>query len=120
MVRDYKDLFVWQKAMELVTEVYRLVKLLPKEEIYALSDQMRRSAVSIPSNIAEGHSRNSDKELVQYLYIARGSNAELDTQIQIAMNLGYFTAEDAAVAIRCSKETNRLLNAFISKIQPNN
>ena len=116
MIRDYKDLVVWKKAMDLVTEAYRLVRLLPKEETYALSDQIRRSAVSIPSNIAEGHSRNYDKELLQYLYIARGSKAELDTQIQIAINLGFFTSEDAAKTIRLSCETGQLLNAFISKI----
>ena len=103
--------------MELVTEVYRLVKLLPKEETYALSDQMRRSAVSIPSNIAEGHSRNHDKELIQFLYIAKGSKAELDTQIQIAVNLGYITPEDAAATIRLSSDAGMLLNAFILKIQ---
>ena len=120
MIRDYTDLVVWQKAMDLVTEVYRLVKRLPKEELYALSDQIRRSAVSIPSNIAEGHCRSSDKELTQFLYIARGSNAELDTQIQIAINLGYITADEAAVAVQLSKETNRLINAFLAKIQTGN
>lgn len=116
MLKSYKDLIVWNKSMELVTEVYRLVKLLPKEETYALSDQMRRAAVSIPSNIAEGHSRNYDKELIQFLYIAKGSKAELDTQIQIAINLGYITTEDAARATQLSNDTGMLLNAFISKI----
>ncbi len=76
--------------MELVTELYRIIKLLPKEEMYALSEQMRRAAVSIPSNIAEGYNRETDKELIRYLYIAKGSTAELETQIQIAINLGYF------------------------------
>jgi four helix bundle protein len=116
MLKNYKDLIVWNKSMELVTEVYRLVKLLPKEETYALSDQMRRAAVSIPSNIAEGHSRNYDKELIQFLYIAKGSKAELDTQIQIAINLGYITTEDAARVTQLSNDTGMLLNAFISKI----
>ena len=116
MVRDYKDLVVWKKSMDLVLEVYHLVKKLPKEEIYALSDQMRRSAVSIPSNIAEGHGRNSDRELIHYLYIARGSKAELDTQIQIAINLGYFTSEEAAEAIRLSNDTGMLINAFAASI----
>ena len=117
MIRDYKDLIVWNKSMELVTEVYRLVKLLPKEETYALSDQIRRSAVPIPSNIAEGHSRKHDKELLYFLYIAKGSKAELETQIQIAMNLGYFSQEDAAEVIRLSNDTGMLLNAFITKIE---
>ena len=73
---SYRDLIVWQKTMELTAEVYRVVKLLPKEEIYVLSDQMRRAAISIPSNIAEGQARNSRKEFLQFLAIAKGSNAE--------------------------------------------
>ena len=117
MIKDHTDLKVWQKSMELVTSVYKLVRKLPKEELYALSDQMRRAAVSIPSNIAEGHSRHSDKELLQFLYIARGSKAELDTQILIAINLGYFTADDAKEAITLSEETGKLLNSFISYIK---
>jgi four helix bundle protein len=117
MVKDYKDLIAWQKSMDLVTEVYNLVKQFPKEETYVLSDQIRRAAVSIPSNIAEGHSRNYDKELIQFLYIAKGSKAELDTQIQIAINLGFVTPEETANAIRLSKETGQLINAFISKLK---
>ena len=74
-----EDLIVWQKAMDLTIEVYRLVKFLPREETYALSDQMRRAAVSIPSNIAEGHGRNSNKEFANFLSIARGSLTELRT-----------------------------------------
>ncbi len=73
MIKDFKDLIVWQKAMELVVEVYNLVKKLPKEELFALSDQMRRSAISIPSNIAEGQGRNSTKEYIHFLAIAKGS-----------------------------------------------
>lgn len=80
MVQSIQDLIVWQKAMDLVIEVYNLVKELPKEEQYALSDQMIRAAVSIPSNIAEGQSRNSTKEFIQFLSVAKGSNAELQTQ----------------------------------------
>ena len=75
-IKSYKDMIVWQKSMELAIEIYRLVKLLPKEETYALSDQMRRAVVSIPSNIAEGQSRGGTKEFVQFLNIAKGSNAE--------------------------------------------
>ena len=116
MIKDHKDLIVWQKAMELVTEVYKMVKLLPKEETYALSDQMRRAAVSIPSNIAEGYSRKTDKELLQFLYIARGSKAELETQISIALNLNYFEEQNVAKAIGLCSETRRLLNAFITRI----
>ena len=79
MIRSYKDLVVWQRAMELVLETYTMTRMLPREESYALSDQMRRAAVSIPSNIAEGQARISTKEFVKHLSIARGSNAELQT-----------------------------------------
>ena len=90
MAKSFKDLIVWQKAMDLAVEVYALVKFLPKEETYALSDQMHRAAVSIPSNIAEGHARQTQKEFVQFLCIARGSRAELETQLMLAKRLGYF------------------------------
>lgn len=89
MVNDFKDLLVWQKSIILVEDVYKLVKLLPKEETYALSDQMRRSAVSIPSNIAEGFDRNSIKEYIHFLYISMASASELETQIIISNKIGY-------------------------------
>lgn len=82
-LKSYKNLVVWQKAMDLVVEVYTLVKKLPKEEKYALSDQMRRSVVSIPSNIAEGYTRNSTTEYLRFLSIANGSRTELETQLII-------------------------------------
>ena len=90
----YENLKVWQLSIDLVTDVYVLVKQLPREETYALSDQIRRSAVSVPSNIAEGSSRNSKKEYIQYLYIALGSICELETQLLIAKNVGYFASID--------------------------
>ena len=114
-VRDYKELLVWQKAMELVPEIYRLVKLLPKEETYALSDQMRRAAISIPLNIAEGYNRNTDKELVQFLNIARGSCAELETQILIGRKLEYFNIDQSSKAMDLCTESRKMLNAFIAK-----
>jgi four helix bundle protein len=85
----YEKLNVWQESMDLVTEIYTIIKRLPKEELYSLSDQIRRSAVSIPSNIAEGSSRNSKKEFIQFLYIALGSLCELETQLKICINIGY-------------------------------
>ncbi len=115
-MKDYKELLVWQKSMELVAELYRIIKLLPKEETFALSDQMRRAAVSIPSNIAEGYNRNSDKELLQFLYISRGSTAELETQIIIAINLQYFSNSDAEKAMNLCNEVRKMLNSFISYI----
>lgn len=89
MVRTYRDLVVWQKSMTMVKEVYSVVKLLPPEEKYALGDQLRRAAVSVPSNIAEGHVRNSVKEYIQFLAVANGSCAELETQLELVVVLGY-------------------------------
>ena len=81
---SYKDLIVWQKSLDIVHEVYRLTKQFPKSEVYALASQMQRAAVSIPSNIAEGQSRNHKPEFIQFLYIAYGSSSELETQILIS------------------------------------
>ena len=118
MVNSYQELVVWQKAMDLVIEVYRLVKLLPLEERYALSDQMRRSAVSIPSNIAEGHTRNSTKEYIQYLSIAKGSNAELQTQLSICSRLGYLSNEQISNAIVISEEVGKMITSIQKKLTP--
>ncbi|ASW74926.1 four helix bundle protein [Chryseobacterium piperi] len=84
---NYKELIVWQKSVDLVTEVYSYTKNFPKEEMYGLTNQIRRSSISIPSNIAEGHSRRSQADYIQFLKIARGSCAELDTQLIISKNL---------------------------------
>ena len=87
--KNHKELLVWQKAMQLVVDVYNLIRLLPKEETYGLSDQMRRAAISIPSNIAEGNARSSQKDMVHFLYIAQGSRAELETQLELCELIGY-------------------------------
>jgi four helix bundle protein len=89
MVKDYKDLQVWQKSMAPARQVYELTAHFPKEEVYGLTSQVRRSAVSIPSNIAEGSSRSGTKDFIQFLSIVRGSAAELETQIILASQLGY-------------------------------
>jgi len=86
-VKSYRELLVWQKSIELVDEIYKVIKMFPKEETYALCDQLRRSAVSIPSNIAEGQARQHTGEFKQFLFIALGSLAELDTQLVIANRL---------------------------------
>lgn len=118
MVKSYKDLDVWQKSIELVKEIYILVKYLPKEETYALSDQIRRSAVSIPSNIAEGSGRNGTKEYIQFLYIALGSLCELETQIIIAKEIGYINniekLEDNTTTIK--KMINSMITSLKAKI----
>ena len=113
MVHSYKDLTVWQKAMDLVVEVYRIVKLLPREETYGLSEQMRRAAVSIPSNIAEGKMRNTRREYINFLYMARGSNAELQTQCYICARIHYITEEELIKVLSLSGEVGRMINALI-------
>lgn len=115
-VKQYRELIVWQKAMELAEEVYRLVHLLPKTETYALSDQMRRAVVSIPSNIAEGQSRSSTKEFTNFLSIAKGSNAELETQIELGIRLGFFQPQQAETALSLAGEVGRMLTALVSKL----
>ena len=115
-IKSYKDMIVWQKSMDLAIEIYKLVKLLPKEEIYALSDQMRRAAVSIPSNIAEGQSRNKTKEFIQFLSIARGSNSELFTQLLICEKVGYLSENQTLCAKSASSEISKTLVALINKL----
>lgn len=90
---NHKDLEVWKKSMDLVESIYKLTQQFPESEKFGLTSQMRRSAVSVPSNIAEGSARKGDKELLQFLYIAIGSMAELETQYLIAMRLGFVTDE---------------------------
>ena len=117
---NYKELKVWQKGMDLTVEVYKLVKLLPKEETYALSDQMRRAVVSIPSNIAEGQGRNSDKEFIQFLSIARGSLWELETQIEICLRIGYIDQSLATDTNNLIAEISKMLNALSNSLKPQN
>lgn len=113
----FQDLIVWKKAMELTQETYRLVKILPPEERYALSDQMRRAAVSIPSNIAEGQARNTKKEFIQFLHIAKGSNAELMTQFFICINLKYIQEEELQHALALCGEVERMLCGLIKNLK---
>jgi len=111
----YEKLNVWQESMNLVTQIYKIVKKLPKEEMYSLSDQIRRSAVSIPSNIAEGSSRNSKKEFVQFLYISLGSLCELETQLKICINIGYLqNLEDIFLQ---TEKIKKMINALISSLK---
>ena len=89
--KGYRNLVVWQKAMELAKKVYLVTRNFPEEEIYALTSQVRRSAVSVPSNIAEGKGRGTGKEFIQFLRIALGSLYELQTQLELSMRIGYIT-----------------------------
>src|SRR5439155_18249577 len=118
MKSSYRDLLVWQKAIALVTEIYRATRSFPKEEVYGLTSQMRRAAVSIPSNIAEGQARLTKGEFRQFLGQAKGSLAELDTQLVIAQHLG-FLADSEPLSGRLS-EVGRMLNGLIASLTTDN
>ena len=115
-IYSYRDLVVWQNAMQIVEETYILIRKLPKEEKYALSDQMRRAAVSIPSNIAEGQARRTTKDFIRFLSIARGSIAELETQYLICVRLGYFNDSQIISVMNMLAENGRMINALINKL----
>lgn len=115
MSASYKDLLVWQKACDFVTEVYIVARSLPREEMYALGPQIRRAAVSIPSNIAEGQQRKNPKEFMQFLRIALGSAAELDTQIIITKNL--YPNIHLHATLDSLAEIRRMLSGLIRKLE---
>jgi four helix bundle protein len=114
---SYKDLRIWQKSMEIVTAIYKLTKLFPKEEIYGLTSQMRRSAVSISSNIAEGFARQHNKEYKQFLYVSFGSCAELDTQLNIVKRLEYIPESQVEPVINDLAYLSRMIMSLIKKIK---
>ena len=109
----YKRLIVWQKAMDLTEEIYSLVKKLPAEERYAIADQLRRAAVSIPSNIAEGQGRQTEKEFKQFLSIARGSVFEVETQLLICARTTYFTDDQIKKPLALCEEIGKMLTKLI-------
>ena len=117
MTEEVKNLKAWQKAIELNKEVYALAKELPKNETYALSDQMRRAVISIPSNIAEGKGRRSDREYLQFLSIARGSCYELETQLYLCEELGLLEKGSIAAAMTLCTETCKLLSGLIKSLE---
>ena len=116
-LQSYKEFVVWQRAMELAVEIYRLMKLLPKFETYGIADQMRRAAVSIPSNIAEGQGRDSVKEFIHFLSIARGSRNELETQLLLCVQLEYLAHKDVELALNLCVEVSKMLNSLIKKLR---
>lgn len=103
--------------MDLVTEIYQATKAFPIEERYGLVNQLRRAAVSVPSNIAEGQARFSTKEFYRFVSIARGSLVEIETQLQIAVNLGYFTNLQGANLLKAASELGRILNGLLASIK---
>lgn len=119
-VANYQKLIVWQKSMELTTLIYMLTKRLPKEEIYALSNQMRRAVVSIPSNIAEGNGRQKNGELMHFLRIAKGSAAELETQLLICENLQYLSKDETSKAMALLTEISKMLRALLKDKESSN
>ena len=114
----FKELIVWQKAMDLVVEVYSITKTLPRNEQFGLISQLRRAVVSIPSNIAEGNSRNTTKEYVQFLNIALGSKAEVETQLEICVRLKYIDSEQVSKSLNLCSEVGKMLNSIIKKLTP--
>ena len=104
-MNSYESLRIWQKAMEMVIEVYRIVSKFPNEEKFGLISQIKRSAVSIPSNIAEGAGRNSKKEFIRFLSVANGSSCELETQIRIAYELDFIVKKDLDKMLENSKDS---------------
>jgi four helix bundle protein len=119
-VRSYRDLRVWQSAIDLARHVYAATNAFPREEIYGLTSQMRRAAVSVASNIAEGNARQSGGEYLQFLGIARGSLAELYTQATVAARLGFLSPESETVLSERIDDVGRLLNALRSSIARKN
>jgi len=119
-IESYRDLLVWQRSMELVIALYKLTTSYPKEELYGLTSQSRRCAVSIPSNIAEGTRRGSRKDYRQFLLIAYGSGSELETQLEIARRLDYGTIGDIKNVLSFLEEVMKMLNALIRKLQTTN
>jgi four helix bundle protein len=115
-VRNYQELIVWQRAMDLVEQVYSISKSFPREEMYGLTSQLRRAAVSIPSNIAEGQGRRTTADFVRHLSISYGSLREVETQILIAARLQYLSTEGCRGILEMAGEVGRLLNGLMSSL----
>ena len=118
-IKSYRDLIVWQKAMDLVEDVYKKTKGFPREEGYGLTSQLRRAVVSVPSNIAEGQGRTSTKEFLHHLSIGYGSLCEVETQILIAHRLGYLEKRELESLDEMTSEVGRLINGLSNKLPKN-
>ena len=117
MADSYRDLIAWKKAMTFVREIYRATAAFPKEEIFGLTSQVRRAAVSIPSNIAEAKGRYSQRDFLHFLMQARGSINEVETQLLIAQELGYLPDDQTDELLCQSKELGKILNGLISSLR---
>ena len=116
-IKSHKDLTVWQKSIDLVEKIYRCTERFPRQEIYGLATQMRRAAVSISSNIAEGRSRGTRKDFAHFLHMAFGSTSELETQLVIARRLRIGQSQDVASAETLLLEVSKMLRAMITKLE---
>jgi four helix bundle protein len=116
-VKTYQELFAWQKAMDLAESTYGITRDFPSEERFGITSQLRRAAVSVPSNIAEGHERSSASDYVRYLHIAKGSLAEAETQIVLATRLKFLTGKAADSWLTTASEVGRLLNGLIASLK---
>jgi four helix bundle protein len=116
-METHKDLRVWQQSIEMVTSIYKMTKAFPKDEIFGLVSQMRRAAVSVPSNIAEGYARGTDKETLHFLRISSGSMSEIETQLMLSLKLGYIGQETYSELSEQITSVWKQLNALISSIK---
>lgn len=116
-MKTYKELIVWQKAVNLVSVIYQATKDFPKEELYGLTNQIRRAAVSIPSNIAEGFGRNSKNDFKRFLQISISSVFEVQTQLEIARNLQFFSEDEYKIVFDLTREVEAMLSALIRKLK---
>ena len=117
-MKDFKELRVWSKAHELAILVYKLTRAFPRDEVYGLTSQVRRSAASIGANIAEGYGRHSDGEMTRFLQIARGSASETEYHLLLAKDLGFLQEADFQVAEQAVVVVQRMLTALVQKVQP--
>lgn len=115
-LNSFKDLIVWQKSYTLTILVYKITETYPKNEIFNLVSQMRRCAISIPSNIAEGSKRSTRKDYANFLSVAQGSLAELETQLLVSKDLGFISQKDSNTAFQLILEVGKMLNAMIKKL----
>ncbi|MCB1187915.1 four helix bundle protein [bacterium] len=118
-VKDFQDLIIWQRSFQLAEEIYCLTELFPKQEIYGMTSQLRRSAVSIPANIAEGYGRFSQKDYARFIGIALGSCTELETLILLSVRVGNTTDERSAKPMALARECKRMLRAIRFKLHAN-
>jgi len=117
VVRDYRELIVWQKAIEFVVAIYRETASFPKEEVYGLTSQMRRAAVSVPSNIAEGQARSTTRDFLHFLSIGRGSLKEAETQVIISRRLGYLNEQKESQILGLAEEVSRLISGLVNSLK---